>query len=77
MLVRGQRCPIVGRISMDLTTLDVTHVAEHSVGDEVIVIGHQEAAQITAQELASACDTIAYEVLTNISPRVPRIYRYE
>jgi alanine racemase len=76
MLVRGQRCPIVGRISMDLTTLDVTDVPEHAIGDEVIVIGRQDPAQITAQELASACDTIAYEVLTNISPRVPRLYRY-
>jgi alanine racemase len=74
MLVRGQRCPIVGRISMDLTTLDVTHVPECSVGDEAIVIGRQGEQQITAQELAEACGTIAYEVLTNISPRVPRIY---
>jgi alanine racemase len=77
MLVRGQHCPIVGRISMDLTTLDVTAVPECCVGDEVIVIGRQGETEITAQELAQACDTIAYEVLTNISPRVPRMYRYE
>jgi alanine racemase len=76
MLVRGQLCPIVGRISMDLTTLDVTELSACNVGDEVIVIGHQGQARITAQDLARACDTIAYEVLTNISPRVPRVYRY-
>ena len=74
MLVRGQRCPIVGRISMDLTTLDVTDLPECEVGDEVIVIGSQGEQEIGAPELARACDTIAYEVLTNISPRVPRVY---
>lgn len=74
MLIGGRRCPIVGRISMDLTTLDVTDVPGCSVGDEAIVIGRQQDAQITASELAAACDTIPYEVLTNVSPRVPRIY---
>ena len=74
VLVREQRCPIVGRISMDLTTIDVTDVSDCAIGDEVIVIGRQGALAITAQELARACDTIAYEVLTNISPRVPRVY---
>jgi alanine racemase len=74
MLVGGRRCPIVGRISMDLTTLDVTDLPACAVGDEVIVLGRQGEAQISAEDLAQACDTIAYEVLTNISPRVPRIY---
>jgi alanine racemase len=74
MLIGGRRCPIVGRVSMDLTTLDVTDVPGCQMGDEVIVIGRQGDAQVTATELAAACDTIAYEVLTNISPRVPRIY---
>jgi alanine racemase len=74
MLVRGRRCPIVGRVSMDLTTLDVTEATECAVGDEVMVLGQQGGEQITAHELARACETIAYEVLTNISPRVPRIY---
>jgi alanine racemase len=74
MLVRERRCAIVGRISMDLTTIDVTDVPDCAIGDEVIVIGRQGAAEITAPDLARACDTIAYEVLTNISPRVPRVY---
>jgi len=75
MLVRGTACPIVGRISMDLTTLDVTDAPGCELGDEVVVIGRQDGAEITAAQLADACDTIAYEVLTNISPRVPRFYR--
>jgi alanine racemase len=75
MLVRGATCPIVGRISMDLTTLDVTDAPGCELGDEVVVIGRQGDAEISAARLAAACDTIAYEVLTNISPRVPRTYR--
>jgi alanine racemase len=75
MLVGGRRCPIVGRISMDLTTLDVTDVPGCAVGDEVVVLGAQGAQQLSAVDLADACGTIAYEVLTNISPRVPRVYR--
>lgn len=74
MLVRGRRCPIVGRVSMDLTTLDVTDLPEVAVGDEVVLIGRQGDAQLTAEHLAEASDTIAYEVLTSISPRVPRVY---
>ena len=75
MLVGGRRCPIVGRISMDLTTLDVTDVPGCAVGDEVVVLGEQGAQHLSAVDLADACGTIAYEVLTNISPRVPRVYR--
>jgi alanine racemase len=74
MLVNGARCPIVGRISMDLTTLDVTDAPACELGDEVVVIGRQQGAEITAAELARACDSIAYEVLTILSPRVPRLY---
>jgi alanine racemase len=74
MLVRGQLCPIVGRVSMDLTTLDVTDMPEVAVGDDVVLFGRQGDAVLTACALAEASGTIAYEVLTSISPRVPRIY---
>jgi len=74
MLVRGQRCPIVGRVSMDLTTLDVTDMPEVAVGDDVVLFGRQGGAHLSAVELAEASGTIAYEVLTSISPRVPRVY---
>lgn len=75
MLVRGQRCPIVGRVSMDLTSLDVTDLSDVQVGDEVAVLGSQGAACLSASDLAAAADTIPYEVLCNLSTRVPRVYR--
>lgn len=75
VLVGGLRCPIVGNVSMDLTTVDVTHVLDVAVGDEVILLGSQGGDEITAEEIASAAGTIMYEVLTNVSRRVPRFYR--
>ena len=75
MLVRGQLCPIVGRVSMDLITLDVSHLPVVEVGDEVVVLGAQGDARLTAGDLARAAATIPYEVLCNLSARVPRVYR--
>ncbi len=74
MLVRGLRCPIVGRVSMDLTMLDVTAVAGVHRGDEVVVLGTQGADTITTDEVAALSGTIAYDVLTAVSRRVPRTY---
>jgi alanine racemase len=73
VLVRGQRAPIAGRISMDQTMVDVTEIPGVSVGDEVVLIGEQGEASITADDLARATGTIAYEVLCGISVRVPRM----
>lgn len=73
LLVRGQRAPIVGRVSMDLTTIDVTEIAGISVGDEVILIGRQGDEVITAADHAHIDGTISWEILTRISGRVPRI----
>ncbi|MGA7523315.1 MAG: alanine racemase [Acidobacteriaceae bacterium] len=73
VLVRGQRAPIAGRISMDHTVVDVTDIAGAERGDEVILIGEQDGDRITADELASLTGTIAYEVLCAISARVPRV----
>lgn len=77
MLVRGVRCPIVGRVSMDLTTLDVTHVEGCAMNDEVVALGPQGTETIRADEIASLSGTIAYDVLTAVSRRVPRTYREE
>jgi alanine racemase len=74
MLVRGIRSKIAGVVAMDLTCLDVTDVPGVSVGDEVMVLGRQGSAEITANELAAASGTISYEVLTNLSARVPRVH---
>lgn len=75
VLVRGRRAPLVGRVSMDLTTIDVTDVPEAAVGDEVVLIGSQQSETITAEELASKIGTISYEVLCAVGARVPRVYR--
>lgn len=79
VLVRGKRVPIVGRVSMDLTTVDVTEVPGVAVGDEVVALGSQTGVlgrdTITVAELAAVQGTIPWEVLTSVSRRVPRFYR--
>ncbi len=74
VLVRGQRAPIVGTICMDLTMVDVTDIRGVSQGDEVVLLGQQNEAAISADEMAGWSNTISYEVLTSISARVPRIH---
>lgn len=74
VLVRGVRCPIVGRVSMDLTTVDVSNVSEVAVGDEAVLLGEQAGARLGVRELARGSGTITYDVLTSISRRVPRAY---
>jgi alanine racemase len=73
VLVRGQRAPLAGRISMDQTLVDVTDVPGVTLGDEVVLIGEQGTEKITADEMAGLRKTIAYEVLCNIAARVPRV----
>ena len=75
VLVRGRRCPIVGMVTMDqlMVALDPAIADEASVGDEVVLIGRQGTEEITATEVAGRLGTIAYEVLTSISVRVPRL----
>jgi alanine racemase len=72
MLVRGQRAPIAGRVSMDQTILDVTDIPSTSIGDEVVILGSQGDATITAADHADLCNTIPYEILCDIAARVPR-----
>ena len=74
VLVGGMKCPILGNVSMDLTTVDVSGLPEASVGDEVVLLGSQGQASITADQIAEEAGTIAYEILTNVSRRVPRFY---
>lgn len=73
-LVRGVRVPIVGRICMDQLMLDVTHVPNVALGDEVVLIGEQGKEAITADEIANHCNTISYEILTQLGARIPRKY---
>lgn len=74
VLVRGQFAPVVGRVSMDLTIIDVTEVSGVELGDEVVLIGEQQRARISAEDLAEQIGTISYEIVTGVSARVPRIY---
>jgi alanine racemase len=73
-LIRGVRAPLVGRVSMDSITLDVTRVPGVAVGDVVTLIGADEDERITAEEVAEWSETISYEVLTSIGNRVERRY---
>jgi alanine racemase len=76
MLVRGKRCPIRGRVTMDQVMIDVTRVPGVRVGDEVVALGAQGGEEIRARELATQAHTIPWEVLTNIGIRVPRVYKH-
>ncbi len=73
-LVGDQRAPIAGRVCMDLTMIDVTDIRNVRQGDEVVLLGRQGAAEISADELASWVNTISYEILTSIGARVPRVH---
>ena len=71
-IVRDHYAPIIGRISMDITLLDVTDIPDAQIGDEVLVIGASKSCQVNAWHHAHFADTIAYEILCAISERVPR-----
>ena len=73
VLLREQRAPTLGNICMDMTMLDVTQIPDAEVGDEVMIFGEQ----LPVQELAESLQTIPYEVFTNISERVKRVYWQE
>ena len=77
VLIAGQRCRLIGRVTMDQIMVDVTGVPRVSCGDEVVFIGRQGTATITADEVAGWAGTIAWEILCGInqSARVPRLYR--
>src|SRR6185369_1752559 len=69
VLVRGQRAPVVGRVSMDLVTIDVTDI-DAAIGDEAVLLGDD----ISAAELAEKANTITYEIFCGVTGRVPRRY---
>lgn len=73
LLVRGQKAPLVGRISMDQGVLDVTEIPEVQPGDEVVIVGTQVGEAITAFDHARTAGTIPWEVFTRIAPRVMRV----
>ncbi|NMA96479.1 MAG: alanine racemase [Clostridiales bacterium] len=74
VLIRGMRAPIVGRICMDQTMVDITDIKGAKIGDDVVLMGSQGQETVTAEDIALLCNTISHEVLTSISHRVERIY---
>jgi len=74
VIVKGQYAPIIGAVSMDLTTIDVTHCPPIQVGDPVTLLGTEGPASIDAQQIARVAGTISYSVLCGIHARVKRIY---
>ena len=74
VLVRGRRCALLGRVTMDLMMIDVSDIGEAQVGDEVVLMGRQGDEEITATELAERAETITWEIVTRIGTRVRRVY---
>lgn len=74
MIVRSALCPIVGRVSMNMTTIDVTDVPEVCAGDEVIAISKNRKDQNSCESIARLCDTIPYEILVHIPSTLRRAY---
>jgi alanine racemase len=73
MLVRGQRCPLIGRVTMDLMMIDVSNVDDVQVGDEVVLMGCDGGEEVSCAELAEKAGTIPWEIVTRIGARVQRV----
>ena len=74
MLVRGKRCPLLGRVTMDLMVVDVSDVPNAAVGDEVVLLGRQGEEEISAADIAERASTIHWDIVTRVGSRVRRVY---
>ena len=74
VIVGGEYAPVVGRVSMDLTIVDVSHIPGVAVGDEVVLIGGNDSKSVDAIDLAQWCESVPYEILCGLSQRGPRVY---
>jgi alanine racemase len=74
VIINGRFAPVVGRISMDWTIIDVSEIPDVRLDDEVVIIGERQGLRISAEELAEKSDTISYEITCGINRRVPRKY---
>ena len=75
VLIQGTRCPVLGRVTMDQTMVDVSAISSVNCGDEVVLVGRQAGAEISIGEFSLWGDTIPWETLCSVTKRVPRIYR--
>jgi alanine racemase len=74
VLVCGKRAPVVGRVTMDMTMVDLTDIPDSHVGSETVLLGAQDKEVIRVEELAGLAGTVAYEIFCGISKRMPRVY---
>jgi alanine racemase len=74
VLVRGRRCALLGRVTMDLIMIDVSEIEDVDVGEEVVLMGRQEEGEISCEELAERANTITWEIITRIGARVKRVF---
>lgn len=74
VLIRGKRAPVIGRVSMDMCTVDVSEIPGCEIGDEVVILGKQGNESITATDIAQRAGTHAYEILCTLGKRAPRIF---
>ena len=72
-LVRGRRARVIGRISMDMTVVDVTGISEVMIGDVATLIGSDGEEEISVDDVAAQVGTISYEILTGLTSRLPRL----
>lgn len=75
VLVKGRKAPVVGKVTMDQTMIDVGHIKGVKIGDEVVLIGRQGKLQMSTEEIARVSKTIPYEIVCSITNRVPRVYK--
>jgi alanine racemase len=75
VLICGRRCPLLGRVTMDMVMVDVTAIDGIAEGEEVVLLGRQAGEEISAAELAERAGTIAWEIFTGVKARVERVYR--
>lgn len=75
VLIYGKLAPVLGRVAMNMFVVDVSHIPDVQTGDEVVIIGSQDKAEITAERIASKVDTINYEITTRVSALLPRIVK--
>lgn len=75
VLIRGRRCPVLGRVTMDQTIVDVTDVPGVQCGDAVVLVGRQGGEDLSIGEFSRHADTIPWETLCSVTKRVPRLYR--
>ena len=72
-MIQGTRCKILGRVSMNMFVVDVSHLRKINIEDEIVIIGKQAKEEIVAEEIAGKPVTINYEITTRISSLLPRI----